>query len=96
MIEVKGYRCSHCTAGGRVRRTYSSPQSCRKHEQRCYMNPTNRACATCRHWAFEDGEGHACEKGHDIVPPSFAQDPPALPAPVMHCPHWAPKEPTCD
>lgn len=95
MIKAKGFRCSHCHTAGRVRRTYASAQSCAKHERVCYMNPANRACATCDHWAFEPGEGHACSEGHDIAPPGFGEGTPAGPKPVMHCPHWQAKESLC-
>lgn len=90
MLEVRGFRCTHCHNAGRVRRTYATSQSCAKHERNCYMNPVNRACATCKHWAFEDEEGHACAEGHDTQTDVLGEIPNTH-KPVMHCQHWEAK-----
>jgi hypothetical protein len=41
MKEVKAYQCSFCTY---YRKTKSSVL---RHEESCYHNPKNKACATC-------------------------------------------------
>ena len=89
MIEVKGFRCSHCDAAGRVRRTYATTQSCQKHERACYLNPTNLACATCRHWVSCHLNGkttHACAIGKDRGPTAQME-----PKPIMGCGYWESK-----
>jgi len=86
VIEVRGFRCSHCDAARRVRRTYATSQSCFKHERACYMNPLNAACATCRKWAVEEDHGHACTEAHDRGPEKVDAS-----FPVRHCPFWEAK-----
>lgn len=89
MIRVEGYRCDHCNAAGRVRRTYASAQSCAKHERNCYRNPAARACATCALWTGDPGE-RACEENHDLETDVLGEIP-GTHHPKMRCPHWKPK-----
>lgn len=43
MRNVKAYQCSHCTF---YRKTKASVVN---HEDSCFRNPKNKACATCKH-----------------------------------------------
>ena len=43
MKEIKAYQCDHCKF---YKKTKSSAIN---HEENCYHNPKNRACATCEH-----------------------------------------------
>lgn len=43
MKEVKAYQCSFCTYYRKTK------ESVIRHEDNCYNNPKNKACATCKH-----------------------------------------------
>ena len=43
MKKIKAYQCNFCSF---YRKTKSAVK---KHEKRCFYNPKNRACATCKH-----------------------------------------------
>ena len=49
MKEIKAYECEYC---GKV---YKLKNSCGRHEQKCFANPLNKACRTCKH-AIKDSE----------------------------------------
>jgi len=41
MKEIKAFECDYC------RRYYKHKSSAKRHENRCYYNPENKACVTC-------------------------------------------------
>lgn len=43
MKEIKAYQCSHCTFYRKTKR------SVMEHEDICFKNPANKACASCDH-----------------------------------------------
>jgi len=47
MYEVKAYHCSYCKKYG------LSKAWIKKHEQKCFLNPETRSCATCENYKIE-------------------------------------------
>ena len=45
MEKVTAYKCSFCKDDKRS--IYLSRSGCRKHENRCWLNPARKSCATC-------------------------------------------------
>ena len=43
VLKITAYKCECCN------RIYENPSSARSHWSRCYGNPKNRACRTCKH-----------------------------------------------
>jgi len=44
--KVTAYRCSFCKGSSKPK-IFLSPSGCKKHEQRCWLNPVRKSCATC-------------------------------------------------
>lgn len=100
MIKVDGYVCSFCRAAKDVQRVYASPGSCKRHEDSCYRNPTQRACATCALWQeAEFGAGthdepaltvirRACQDEHDRDDVGMCSGHRYPPRPQRGCEHW--------
>lgn len=62
MKEIKAYQCDYC-------KLYKKTKSyVKEHEDKCYLNPKNRACATCKHNVIEiDYEGmYIRDQGGDL------------------------------
>lgn len=67
MIEVKAYQCEYCT---KHRKGTGAPVKVSKyrdfvyyHEYRCFYNPTNKTCLTCKNAKYEDGKNYPdCDK----------------------------------
>lgn len=45
MKQVTAYACEFCPP--RKRKIYLSESSAKRHEKGCFLNPENRACASC-------------------------------------------------
>lgn len=50
MQEIKAYECEFCN-----NKIYKLKSSAKKHENKCFANPKNKACRTCKH-AIKDSE----------------------------------------
>lgn len=58
-VQVTRYRCPSCG------RSANSRSRTREHMARCWLDPENRGCKTCRcFWQGAEGEG--CAKGVDL------------------------------
>ncbi len=53
MTEVRAYVCDFCPRKKRL----ASASGAKRHEARCFYNPSRRACATCQHFSFDREEG---------------------------------------
>ena len=49
MQEIKVFQCEYCD------KIYKIKSSCARHEHRCFANPGNKACRTCKH-AIKDSD----------------------------------------
>lgn len=49
MIEVKAYKCDYC------KHLTVSKSGMYKHESRCFHNPLNRTCKTCKNDKYKNG-----------------------------------------
>lgn len=69
METVTAFKCAYCT------KIYSSKDSCRKHEKKCFWKEETRSCATCifeRYKEYRIGEVgltsiRTCLRNHDIT-----------------------------
>lgn len=50
MKEIVVYQCEFCE-----KKIYKTKSSAIRHEKRCYANPVNKACRTCKH-AIKDSD----------------------------------------
>jgi len=55
MKKVTAYQCSFCKKTSA--KIFLSQSGCKKHENRCWLNPARRSCATCINVAHE-GSGY--------------------------------------
>ena len=59
MIQV--WKCSTCL------QTNINPEVIKQHEKKCYLNPNNKGCYTCKHRVIEgapiSGYRNECNKG---------------------------------
>lgn len=74
MIEVKAYKCDFCP------KRYAERSKARRHEEKCFHDPSNRSCKTCGNLQFEDGP--YCEAEIEIEHPFYHDQ----------CERWTPKE----
>lgn len=90
VVLVKRYGCPTCG------RTSSRPSRAKEHMARCWANPENRACKTCKHHDrdYEDGSD-TCAAGEDLeIDPRWADLPCDPTEPNghtylrVHCPKW--------
>ena len=58
--EKTKHLCDFCN------REYASEANAAKHEGRCYNDPKNRACVTCKHFTHDFVEKHYLEGGEDV------------------------------
>ena len=49
MIERKAYICEYCASMKRPQRPYLDKAPVIWHEKRCFYNPENKTCFTCKH-----------------------------------------------
>ena len=89
---VKRYGCPTCG------RTASRPGRAREHMARCWANPDNRACKTCKHFepmnAYDPDYCDAGENLHlDPKDLDYGPDPdnPGRTYLRVHCPKWEPE-----
>jgi phage FluMu protein Com len=61
MKPFTGYRCNHCN------KPYASKGSAQRHEVKCPHDINNRACATCKHSSFGEGEGERTIRYCDLT-----------------------------
>lgn len=55
MKQVTRYKCDYC------KRAYASKYKALDHERKCFFNPANKSCITCRHNDIKeilDNEGY--------------------------------------
>jgi len=78
MEKVPAYKCSFCKPSSPS--LFLSRSGVKKHEERCWLNPARRSCATCANLASvgEVDTGWKCLKG--ICTP-FKEK-------VENCPHY--------
>ena len=88
-VEVIRYRCPFCS------RSRSSKRATTAHIGRCWRNPGNRACTTCRHLE-PAGSGDQCVPGQscncNVYPPACVAGvalPDGKAFPLVGCPSWA-------
>ena len=81
MEKVTAYKCSFCQ--DRQRRLFLPRSGCKKHEERCWLNPARKSCATCANLfeaAIDDGEYMEFQCSKNEAKP-FKQK-------VEFCPYW--------
>lgn len=84
MKQVTAYACEFCPSS--KLKIYLFKSSAQRHEKKCFLNPENRACASCKH-NFRNIEDEVCFLNfHDAATPS---NPTGL---RKNCPMWMPKE----
>lgn len=70
MQEVTAFICDFCPR----KRRFAQRGTAKRHEARCFYNPARKACASCKHFAYEksyyDHETGYSEEGG----PSCAKD----------------------
>lgn len=80
-VRVTRHRCPHCP------RSYAAKRRCADHIGRCWYNPHNRGCKTCRHFNPAEradpttgygGMPEECEQGVDL----------SGPGPIVGCEQW--------
>lgn len=59
MKEVIRYQCDYCE------KIYKHKSSARRHEKKCFANPTTRACRTCEHLKVEFETVYVPPKGNE-------------------------------
>lgn len=55
------YICDYCN------REYKVFKNAKHHEENCYHNPENKACATCKYFRFGINERHHLAGGDDWI-----------------------------
>jgi hypothetical protein len=74
---VVRYKCPFCN------RFYSRRQAAKDHMARCWLDPANKTCRTCKHHHWGDPFLDTPEKCDVSEPETF---------PVVDCPLWALRE----
>lgn len=62
MFMARRYRCPHC---GRSRAAKAATVA---HMARCWRDPNNRACLTCKHFDRDFDGYESCDRGVDLTP----------------------------
>jgi len=87
MKQITKYQCDYCN------RSYVSKYKAKEHESKCFYNPSNKSCVTCKHVdvkEFFDSEG----KVYDAVSWCYQMDIEIFRkgCVVKHCVGWKTKE----
>ena len=87
-IRVTRWRCPSC------RKSWSSKATAEEHAVRCWLDPANRACKTCKHhhpgdhWTWEEPPApECCVVGVDMCVDRYGE-PTELPVVQAGCPMW--------